>query len=68
MGNWTLVYSANSLHDAELVRGKLEAHDITAVIIDQRSSVYPTMGSIEVVVDRDDAVRALHLIAQNKEE
>lgn len=67
MGNWTLVYSAVSQHDAELVRGQLEAHDITAVIMDQRSSVYPSMGAIEVLVDRDDVMRALHLISKEPE-
>ncbi len=62
MGNWTLVYSAVSHHEAELVRGHLEANDINAVVMDQRSSVYPSMGTIQVLVDRDDVLRALHLI------
>lgn len=68
MGTWTPVYSAHSLPDAELVRGRLEAHDITAVIMDHQPSMYPSMGSWEVLVDRDDAVRAIHLIATTKEE
>lgn len=65
MGNWTLVYSSVSQHEAELVRGQLEANDIPAVIMDQRSSVYPSMGSIAVLVERDDVMRALHLISKD---
>lgn len=67
MGNWTLVYSAVSHHEAELVRGQLEANDINAVIIDHRSSVYPSMGTIQVLVDRDDVLRALHLINKSSD-
>jgi hypothetical protein len=67
MGNWTLVHSAVSHHEAELVRGHLEANDINAVILDQRSSVYPSLGPIQVLVDRDDVLRALHLINKNND-
>lgn len=64
MGNWTLVFSAVSHHEAELVRGRLEANDINAVIMDQRPSMYPSMGMTQVLVDRDDVMRALHVINQ----
>ncbi len=67
MANWTLIHTARDRHEAEILRGQLEAHDIPAVVMDQRSSVYPSMGSIEVLVDRDHVLRALHLIRQSHE-
>lgn len=67
MANWTLIHTAHDRHEAEMLRGRLEANDINAVIMDQRSSVYPSMGAIQVLVDRDDVMRALHVMAQNAE-
>ena len=34
MGNWTLIFSAGSPHEAEMVRGRLEEHGINAVVMD----------------------------------
>jgi len=67
MANWTLIHSARDRQEAELLRGWLEANDIPAVVMDQRSSVYPSMGVIEVLVDRDNVMRALHLMAKHNE-
>jgi hypothetical protein len=62
MAHWTPIHTARDRHEAELVKGLLEANNIDAMIMDQRSSVYPMMGVIEVHVDRDAVLRALHLI------
>lgn len=62
MGNWTLVFSAGSPHEAEMVRGLLEEHDIAAVVMDQGSSPYPPLADVGVYVDREHVVRALHLL------
>lgn len=63
MANWTPIHTARDKQDAEILRGRLEANGIPAVVFDKRSSVYPSMGSIEVMVDRDDVLRAIHLIS-----
>jgi len=62
MANWTLIHTARDRQEAELLRGMLESNDIEAIITDQRSSVYPMMGNIELLVDRDDVMRALHVM------
>jgi len=62
MGNWTLVFSAGSSQEAEIVRGLLESHDIRAVVMDAGSSTYPPLGDSSVYVDRDDVLRALYLV------
>ncbi|HRF80547.1 MAG TPA: DUF2007 domain-containing protein [Flavobacteriales bacterium] len=67
MANWTPIHTARDRHEAEVLRGRLEAHDIPAVVMDQRSSVYPSMGAIQVLVDRDDVLRAIHLITNQPE-
>ncbi len=67
MANWTPIHTARDRHEAEVLRGRLEAYDIPALVMDQRSSVYPSMGAIQVLVHRDDVLRAIHLISQHNE-
>lgn len=67
MGRWTLVYTTTSRSDAELVRGRLEEHDIAAVVMDLRSSAYPVFGEVGVYVGAEDVVRALYLVRQAEE-
>ncbi len=62
MADWTLILQARDRQEAEMVRGRLEANDIPAVVMDQRSSVYPMMGNIEVLVERDHVIRALRVL------
>lgn len=67
MGRWTLVYTTTSRSDAELVRGRLEEHDIAAVVMDLRSSAHPVFGEVGVYVGAEDVVRALYLVRQAEE-
>lgn len=62
MGNWTLVFSAGSPHEAELVRGLLEENEIPAMVMDHGSRVYPPLGDVGVYVAPDHVVRAIHLV------
>jgi len=62
MGGWTLVHTTTSRSDAELVRGRLEEHDIPAVVMDLRSSAYPVYGEVGVYVGTEDVLRALYLV------
>ncbi len=66
-GNWTLVFSAGSPQEAEMVRGLLEEHDIRAVVMDQGSSAYPPLGGSAVYVGQDDVMRALYLVRKEPE-
>ncbi len=67
MGNWTLIFSAGSPHEAEMVRGRLEEHGIRAVVMDQGSSPYPPLAEVGVYVEPDHVVRALHLVRNTAE-
>ncbi len=67
MGNWTLILSTGSSHEAELVRGLLEVHGIPVVLIDHRSTPYPPLGESRLYVDRDDVVRALYIVRKDRD-
>ena len=67
MGTWTLVFSSSSPHEAEIVRGLLDEHDIHAVVMDQRSSSYPVMGETGVYVKQEDVLKALYLVREHPE-
>ena len=62
MGNWTLVFSAGTPHEAEMMRVMLEENGIPAVVMDRGSSVYPQLADPGVYVEPEHAVRAIHLL------
>ena len=66
MSQWTLVFSSPGLPEAELVRGLLIAHDIDAVVIDQRPTAYPTLAEAEVYVRPEDALRARFIVEKHR--
>ena len=66
MAQWTLVFSSPGLPEAELVRGLLIAHDIEAIVIDQRPSAYPTLAEAEVYVEAEDLMRARYIVQKHR--
>lgn len=68
MGVWKVAHSTPSPHEAELVRGMLEANGIQVVIMNGHSTPYPQMGETELHVAQDDVVRALHLVRKHQQE
>ncbi|MBK8500565.1 MAG: DUF2007 domain-containing protein [Flavobacteriales bacterium] len=66
-GNWTLVFSAGSVHEAELVKGRLEENGIGALLMNNGASVYPPLCEVAVYVDRDHALQALHVLGKPNE-
>lgn len=61
-GNWTLVHSAASTHEAEIVKGRLAEHGIVVVLMNKSASVYPSLSEVGVYVEHDHVLRALHLV------
>jgi hypothetical protein len=61
---WVVVFSGSS-HEAELVLGMLDANDIKAVLLDNRSSSYPMMGETEVRVAQNDVLMAHYLVRKH---
>ncbi|HOP41875.1 MAG: DUF2007 domain-containing protein [Flavobacteriales bacterium] len=60
--DWTEVYNTTDPHEAELLRGMLEAEEVQAFVMDHRSSAYPNLGEVKVMVPRELVVRAIHLV------
>jgi hypothetical protein len=59
--NWVCIYSTNISYKAEIAKELLMENDIDAVVINKQDSNY-LFGSLEVYVERDNAVRGKHLL------
>lgn len=66
-GNWTLIFSAGTLQEAELVKGRLEENGVMAMLMDNGGRVYPQLNDVGVYVEREQVVRALHLLGKQDE-
>jgi hypothetical protein len=57
------VYSTNKLYEAEFIRKVLGDHSINSFILNQQDSAY-NFGSVDILVQRDDVIRAKKLIQE----
>ena len=67
MEGWTCIYTTTFIHEAELIRGMLEEHNITAFVINKQDAAY-LLGEIEIHVPKADAFEATQLIKSDKGE
>ncbi len=61
MEGWTCIYTTTQEYEAELLKGMLEEHLITVILVNKRLSVY-NIGEVELYVPVDDALRAIQLV------
>jgi len=50
---WKLIFETEKIHQAEIVRSRLEEEGISAVVIDKRDSMY-LFGTCKVMVREED--------------
>lgn len=62
MQNWIKVFEDQSQIRAEIVKGVLEEHEISAVVLNKQESVYKLMGTFEVLVPNEEFMAAAQLI------
>ncbi|MEB2776667.1 DUF2007 domain-containing protein [Algoriphagus sp. D3-2-R+10] len=62
MENWNKVFESPMQVRAEIVKGVLEEHQIQAVILNKKETVYQIFGNYEVHVQREDLMLANNLI------
>ncbi|MDI1324274.1 MAG: DUF2007 domain-containing protein [Algoriphagus sp.] len=62
MQNWIKVFENGMQIRAEIVKGILEENEIQAVVLNKKETIYQIFGSYEVLVKRDDAMKATKLI------
>ena len=58
---WVISYTTNEMYIAELLKKVLWDHDIEAVIMNKKDSMYHTHGDIEVYVRQDQILKAKKL-------
>jgi hypothetical protein len=59
---WIKIYQTTELHKVELIKAMLEENEIPNVVFNKKDSSYLSFGEIELFVQQEDAIKALHLI------
>jgi hypothetical protein len=60
--SWVKIYQTTELHKVELIKAMLEENEIPNVVLNKQDSSYLSFGEIELFVQQEDAISALHLI------
>lgn len=61
--NWISVLQTKDIYEAELLKNTLESHDIMAVVINRKDSVYPHLGNIDVQVSLGNEAEARSIMS-----
>lgn len=64
--NWVKVYSSPNLQHVELLKHILRENDIEAIVLNKQDSFYVTIGEIELMVNRNEVLRAKKIISEAK--
>ncbi|SFU04387.1 Putative signal transducing protein [Algoriphagus locisalis] len=62
MENWNKVFESTMQVRAEIVKGVLEEHQIQAVVLNKKETIYQIFGNYEVLVQQKDLIMANNLI------
>ncbi|MCS7018226.1 MAG: DUF2007 domain-containing protein [Cytophagales bacterium] len=65
--NWQKIHSTATLLQAEIIKERLQANDIQAIIVNKRESAYNLFGEVEIHVLREDVIKALQLLKDELE-
>ncbi len=60
--NWVVVFTDAFLPKVEFIKALLLENNIPAIVLNQQDRAYTTVGDIQVLVDRENYLKALHLI------
>ncbi len=64
MDNWVSVLQLTDPIKAEILKSMLETEDIKCVIINKQDSAYPSIGVVQLFVEKDNAIKAKHLLSK----
>jgi hypothetical protein len=62
MENPVVVFTSNQRYEVEVLKAKLEEHDIGSYIIDKKDSAYVVIGETELYVEADELAKAKEII------
>ena len=65
--NRTLVFSTTMNHEAQIVKDRLEAEGVHAIILNQQDSMYQSFGYIEVYVLNEEVEKAKSIVKTIRE-
>jgi len=65
MENWIKVFESDAQVRAEIVKGVLEEHGISAVVLNKKETIYKIFGTYQVLVQLKDSILA-STIVQNE--
>ncbi|EMS34863.1 hypothetical protein C943_03185 [Mariniradius saccharolyticus AK6] len=62
MDNWQPVFKDSSPVRVEIVKAILEENDIPAVVLNKQESVYKLHGAYEVLVPKNEFLKAINIV------
>jgi hypothetical protein len=62
MDNWQPVFKDSSPVRTEIVKAILEENDIPAVVLNKQETVYKLHGAYEVLVPKNEFLRAINIV------
>ena len=69
--NWTLAFKSPDMNLVSYFQGILETNEVTTIVVNKQSSAYPVLNQsfeIELYVQKENVLRAIHLINKNSDE
>ena len=60
--DWVVIYTTDQLYKSEILKDVFEDHQINCVVMNKQDSSYMSFGSINVLVQADDVIKAKHII------
>ena len=66
--DWVEIFSSQHAIEAEIIKQKLEQSGIEVRYINKQDSSYINFGAIHIFVDRNDIIKAKHIISKKEDE
>ncbi len=63
--DWIKIHTTGNPQTAEIIKGMLNEHGITANILSKRDSEIPSLGDVEIYVQNSDELKAKQLIDEH---
>lgn len=64
--NWAKIQSTKERYKAEIIKDVLEQEAIQCVIVDKKDSAYGVFGELELYVQRENVIKAKHILTKKE--
>jgi hypothetical protein len=65
--DWIKIYTTANAPKAEIIKGMLNEHCINANILNKRDSEFPSLGDVEIYVEKSNESQAKQLIDEHNQ-